>query len=254
MKQTKLLWLFISIATFLFLIPGSHVAAAQHSPGELVEVLSIGPETLIITVKAGEYRITIEDSGQKIAMDGFGYLMTPGKPMLPAKNFLIALPPGARVQSVEVAGTGASQLPGTYRVVPTPPILPMVDPLQYSELVEKMQREWQKNREAVYSTDQAYPKERGKLTGSGTLRKYSYASVSFYPFEYRPQSGRLIYYDAAQIIVNYSLPSPGSDDAQRVEELKWDTLADERASSHYRRLSKLHYRLQPPELEGLFRI
>ena len=64
----------------------------------------------------------------------------------------------------------------------------------------------------------------------GTLRKYSYASVSFYPFSYHPESGRLIYYDGARISINYSLPSPGSSEAQRVEELKWDMVADEKAS------------------------
>ncbi len=187
-------------------------------------------ENLTITVNAGDYQITDGDRGQRIEMEGFGYLMEPGKPLLPAKNFLIALPPGSRVQSVQVEGIGAQQLPGTYRIVSAPPIMPLADPVQYPKLVEKMQGEWQRNKEAVYSSDQAYPKERGKLRGSGTLRKYSYASVCFYPFSYHPQSGRLIHYNCAQIKVRYRLPSPGSLEAQRVEEMKWDTVADERAS------------------------
>lgn len=70
----------------------------------------------------------------------------------------------------------------------------------------------------------------GRLTGSDGLRKYSYASVSFCPFSYYAQSGKLIHYDAAQVTINYSLPSPGGLEAERVEKLKWDTLADERAS------------------------
>jgi len=187
-------------------------------------------ENLTITVNAGDYQITDGDRGQRIEMEGYGYLMEPGKPMLPAKNFLIALPPGSRVQSVQVEGIGAQQLPGTYRIVSAPPIMPLADPVQYPKLVEKMQGEWQRNKEAVYSSDQAYPKERGKLRGSGTLRKHSYAAVCFYPFSYHPQSGRLIHYNCAQIKVRYRLPSPGSLEAQRVEEMKWDTVADERAS------------------------
>jgi hypothetical protein len=230
MKQAKVFRIFISIATFLFLMPGSNVAAAQHLPNEMVEVLSIGPENLTVTVNAGEYRITTGDNGQKIEMEGFGYLFVPGKPMLPAKNFLIALPPGARVQSVEVEVTGASQLPGTYQIMPTPPIMPLVDPLQYQQLLKELQLEWQTNNQATYSTDQPYPEERGKLVGSGSLRKYSYALLSFYPFDYHPQSGILIYYDGAHININYSLPSAGSSEAQRVEELKWDNVANEKAS------------------------
>ena len=193
-------------------------------------VSKVKAENLTITVKAFDYQITDGDRGQRIEMEGFGYLMEPGKPMLPAKNFLVALPPGAHVQSVEVKGIGAKQLTGTYRIVPSPPIMPLIDPVQYPQLVEKMQREWQRNNDAVYSSDQAYPKERGRLKGSGSLRKYSYVSVSFYPFSYHPQSGRLIHYDGAQINVKYRLPSPGSLEAQMAEEMKWDKVADERAS------------------------
>ncbi|NIM98135.1 MAG: hypothetical protein GTO24_08670, partial [candidate division Zixibacteria bacterium] len=104
-------------------------------------------------------------------------------------------------------------------------------------------RQWQKNNQAVYSTDQAYPAERGKLTGSGTLRKYSYASVSFYPFCYHPKSGKLIYNDAAQIRIDYELPPVGSPEAQRINEMKWDDLADQRAQRlfvNYREVEKMY--------------
>jgi hypothetical protein len=200
-------------------------------------------DDLTITVKTCDYQITDGDRGQRIEMEGYGYMMEPGKPMLPAKNFLIALPPGARVQSVQVKGIGATQLPGTYRIQPSPLIMPLVDPGRYSQLVEKMQREWQRNNKVIYGTDQVYPQERGKLNSSGSLRKHSYASVSFCPFSYHPQSGRLVYCDAAHFTISYSLPSPGSSEAQRVEELKWDTTADERASQlfvNYQQVKELY--------------
>jgi len=200
---------------------------------------------LTITVDASDYQIINGDRGQRIEMDGFGYLTGPGKPMLPAKNFLIALPPGAQVQSVEVRGIGAKQLPGTYHITPSPPIMPLADGLQYRELLEELQREWQRNNEVVYSSDQAYPKGRGKLKVSGSLREYSYASVSFYPFSYHPQSGRLIYYDVAQVFINHTLPSPGSDEALRVEELKWDHVADERASRLFINYEEIKHLYQP---------
>ena len=208
---------------------------------------------LTVELRAGEYQITSGDKGEKIEMEGFGSLMVPGKPMLPAKNLLIALPPGARVKSVEVKGIGAKQLPGTYRIEPTPPILPLIDPVQHSELVEKMEREWQTNNQTVYSSDQPFPEERGGLVGSGTLRKYSYASVSFYPFSYHPQSGRLIHYDAAHITVNYDLPSPGSLEAQRIEDMKWDDLADERASKLLINYQEVEDMYQPAEMQSMVR-
>jgi hypothetical protein len=199
---------------------------AESSMAEAIDVLTV-------ELSAKEYQITVGDKGQRIEMKGFGYFMVPGKPLLPAKNFLIALPPGARIQSVEIKGMGETQLPGTYLIMPTPPVLPLADPHQYPEILEKSKREWQYNNEAVYSSDQPYPKERGRLISSGTLRKYAYASVSFYPFSYHPQTGRLIYYNAALVSIKYDVPSPGSSEAQRVEELKWDTLADKKASSQF---------------------
>jgi hypothetical protein len=189
-----------------------------------------GKDIITIQVNSADYEIIDKVEGQVIEMNDFGYLTCPGKPMLPAKNFLIALPPGTRVQSLEVTGIGEKQLPGSYQIVPAPPPIPFLDPVQFSELLDKTRREWEQNKRAVYSTDKAYPAERGELTGSGTLRKYSYASVSFYPFSYQPQSGRLIHYDAAQIKINCDLPSSGSLEARRVQEMKWDQLADQRAS------------------------
>jgi hypothetical protein len=241
MKRKQIILSFVLTISFLMI----EAISANWLSGldAFVWSSSIEAENLTITVKADEYQIIIQDKGQRIEMEEFSYLMAPGKPMLPAKNFLIALPPGARVQSVEVKGIGAAQLPGTYQIIPTPPILPLVEPFQYPELVKKIRREWQINNQAIYSTDQLYPKERGKLVSSGTLRKYSYASVSFYPFSYHPQSGRLIHYDAAQIIINYSLPSPGSPEAQRAEELKWDVVADEKASRlfvNYQEIKELY--------------
>ena len=244
MKRKERIAILVLISFLLFFIAKVASAEGLSGPDAFVTVWSTEAENSTITVKAGDYQIIAQDKGQRIEMEGFGYLLAPGNPMLPAKSFLIALPPGAKVQSVEVKGIGATQLPGTYQIIPTPSILPLVEPFQYPELVKKIQREWQINNQAIYFTDQLYPKERGKLVSSGTLRKYSYASVSFYPFSYHPQSGRLIHYDAAQISINYSLPSPGSPEAQRAEELKWDAVADEKASRlfvNYEQVKELYH-------------
>jgi hypothetical protein len=187
-------------------------------------------DNLTVIVKSNHYRILEGTRGQRIEMEGFGYLMVPGKPLLPAKNFLVGLPPGARVQSVEVRGINPVQLSGTYQISPSPQILPVADPFVNSKILKELQDEWKRNNQSVYSSDQAYPENRGKLMSSGSLRKYSYASVSFYPFSYSPLSGRLIHYDGAEIEIEYELPLSGSLEAHKVELLKWDDLADEKAS------------------------
>ncbi len=178
----------------------------------------------------GEYRVVERGDGQLIEIDGYNYLMVPGKPMLPARNVALALPPGALVRSVDVQGSGVTELPGIYRIVPTSPLLPLVGPGLDPSRTARIWEEYRENREAVYALDKAYPEERGALRGSGTLRKYSYVSVSLYPFSYFPGTGRLVRYDSAVVTVRYSLPSPGSRESAWVEALKQDTAADDRAA------------------------
>jgi hypothetical protein len=185
---------------------------------------------LTLTLNAGDYKIIGDAKGQRIEMENSGYLQVPGEPMLPAQNAFIALPPGAIVRSVDITGTGAVELPDKYDIVPSPATLPLVDPYGNSEYINNINRQWQRNYDAVYYSDRGYPTIRGSKRSSGTLRKYSYVSVSFYPFGYHPQSGRLIYYSSALVTVSYDLPDPGTVEAQKLERLKWDTVADERAA------------------------
>ena len=63
----------------------------------------------------------------------------------------------------------------------------------------------------------------------GNFAKLLLCFGSFYPFSYYPLSGKLIHYDAAEIEIEYELPSYGSVEAQRIERLKWDDKAFERA-------------------------
>jgi hypothetical protein len=218
MKSWQKIVIFLVFISLLFLMSG---------------LTLVNAEGLVVTVKAGQYKIIDGKQGQRIEMKDFKYLLSPGKPLLPSKNFMIALPPGARVQSVDVRGINPTQLSGNFQIIPSPLILPLADPSFYSEIMKKLQDDWKKNNQAVYSSDRVYPENRGKLISSGSLRKYSYASISFYPFSYYPLSGKLIHYDAAEIEIEYELPSYGSLEAQRIERLKWDDKAFEKASRFF---------------------
>jgi hypothetical protein len=158
-------------------------------------------------VRSGSYEFSSGDKGERIVMEGFEYGMEPGKPMLPGRNVLIALPPGARVQKIETTDLGERLLPGIHRIAPAPRIMPLAEMPLRKELMARSLREWQENYRTVYTTDERWPGTTGKLVGSGGLRKYSYASVYVCPFSYRPQSGRLTSYDAVEITVHYDMPS-----------------------------------------------
>ena len=191
----------------------------------------LAAESLTLSVFAPDHRITHTGVYDQIVLDGYGSLLEPGKPILPEKRLYVALPPGARVISVQVTGIGATVLPGSFRIEPAPALQPTASSERagVDELRRRMQAEWQTNYEAVYSSDRPYPESQGRLVASGALRKYAYAAVSFYPFSYSPRSGELIRYTGALIAVDYSLPKPGSSTALQQEIIMWDTAADERA-------------------------
>jgi hypothetical protein len=172
------------------------------------------------TSKSVEFTVSFPDIdeiniiGQRLEIEDFGYLMVPGKPMLPVKNYMFALPPGAKVNSVDFKTGIATQLQGVYDITPVEPFLIPSE--------ENSMEEWRSNYQATYSSDQAYPADVGRMIGSGTLRKYSYVSVSVCPFRYYPKSKLLEYYDSVEITIHYETSN---------EDVKVDTIADEKASN-----------------------
>ncbi|MFH1841911.1 MAG: C25 family cysteine peptidase, partial [bacterium] len=211
---------------------------AQNTPARLLPFLLVAAslltsgacaETLTYNLTAAEYNILPVTGGQKIVMAGFGQLAEPGKPLLPARKFLIALPPGARVRSVEVIGLDAEELAGAYAIAPAPPVLPLSGSVGGGDRVEEARREWRENNSLVYGADQAYPSRVGWFEGSGSLRQYAYVAVTFCPFTYHPLSGRLIHHATARVEIDYTLPAPGSPDAESVAMNNQDRAAAERA-------------------------
>jgi len=194
---------------------------------------------LVISIPFPEdYRIVNSSDGQKIEMKGFNYLIIPGKPLLPSKKVLIALPPDAKVESITIEGLNATQLPGVYNIISTPPIIPLGD-LDLQKY-ESLQKEWRENKEETYLSNQSYPSVMGRFLGIGTLRRYLYASVSLSPFIYYPRLGLLIHYNGARITINYSIQRYLQP---KIEESKIDNLADEGASKlfiNYQQIKDLY--------------
>ena len=102
MKKFKIPCIFV-MALILILGAGSRLCCA---------------DSYQYTLEAGSYEIvTAEDGYQEIKMEGFGQLLTPGKPKLPSKIFSIAIPHGVQVDSVQATGMELTELDGiaTYR-------------------------------------------------------------------------------------------------------------------------------------------
>jgi hypothetical protein len=169
---------------------------------------------LTVTLDAGDYEITEDEEGlQRIIMEDFGSLSQPGEPWLPGRIFHIALPPLAEVYSVTVEGIAPRELPGTYNLAPTPPMLPQMEIDR--EWLQNIKREWENRRRGIYASDNPFPEKVGQYVGTGGLRKYTFARASFCPFVYYPKSGRLTHYPRARITISYSAPGM-TDQVQRL--------------------------------------
>lgn len=192
-----------------------------------VGLKSVHAETYEYTIEAGNYEIADAGNGfQEIKMEGFGWLLDPGKPKLPSKIFSISIPPGAAIESVEATGVGLMDLEGTYRIAPAP----MVSALSATDReIEQTKAEYERIVQEAYASDAPYPTREGEFRQKGAYRKYNLAMVRFSPFYYEAKSGKLYLYSSLNVTIHYSY---SSDVSAEFEGLLEDNIpeAEERAA------------------------
>lgn len=202
-------------------------------------------DLLITFPTVDDYQIFENEFGQKIEVNGYNNLLDPGKPMLPSKTILIAIPPGSSLQSINVQGIGKTLLPETYRIVPSSSPVPygMMEKSDFT--LSKVKLTWQKNYDLVYSSDNAFPPVLGSIICSGTLRKYSYVAITLSPVQYHPKTGRLYIYTSAQITVTYHTPSTDFKTSELLKKMKFDTHADQQAAQLFINYDEIKELYQP---------
>jgi hypothetical protein len=177
-------------------------------------------EYIIFLPDIKKYNFTTNENLQTIEIKNFGYLMTPGKPMLPGKSYLFALPPGSKAISIEYETITKTQIQGTYNIKPVDPFI-LLDNSDIEKY--KSNKEWKKNYESTYSKNQYYPEKQVTITGSGTFRKYSYVQILVCPFSYNPVTRKLYYSDSFHITINHKKTSYENT-------ILHDNIADQKAS------------------------
>jgi len=177
------------------------------------------------TLEAGSYQIVERpDSSVRIVMDDFTHISIPGHPRLPARTFLVVLPPDAEVRSVKVRGENETELLAHYRIEPAPTIgILSSKPEQDTQ----DQAEWARNNQDVYGQDDWYPATAGYYDGIGTLREYRYVRVVYYPFSVRPQSGRLVFRPTLNVEIEFdhAAPEPARYETDRIRAKKVEQAA-----------------------------
>lgn len=114
---------------------------------------------------------------------GDGQLNESGKPMLPLKNIMIALPEGMKATNVRVLSVKEKEIPGTYTIIPAQ--LPQTLDKSMEELV-LVQCDTQ-----AYESSSPYPSKWVEVTGQTDLAGQGVAVITVYPIHYIPSLKRL---------------------------------------------------------------
>ena len=177
-------------------------------------------------------------------MEKFGNLLTPGKPMLPGKTFLIAIPPGAEVTSIDVMGDGEFEIKGNYKIIPAPFVFPMDN---REDLIKEAREVYRKNKTSCYSSNHFYPDKVGWYTGEGALGKYNFVRVTYAPFSYNPKSGKLIFSPRAHITIKYSIASSKNIQFDKFDMSQADNFYEEKAANLFVNCNNIK-KWYPPQL------
>jgi hypothetical protein len=172
------------------------VSPALAAGGQISQVYSFAiPEVETVRIGAESYRrLRLNEAPN-------GGLI--GHPALPGFGAQILLPPGSRVEKIEVRTTGRVWLGrGVY-------VEPVAQPAPLSAGLTGM-LEPEPN-PAIYRSDELVPKELFENTGVHGFRGYSILVLKLHPVQYLPSSGDLFYHPSLEVVVTTS-KSPGATD------------------------------------------
>jgi hypothetical protein len=185
----------------LFLAAGLVLVADATSAGEISHTIRVSPADLDYSWIKGYDLIRLKD----------GHLLAPeGEPLLPVKNLHLALPAGARATSIEVVSVEWEDLPGTYRIAPAQPPVP---------LSKGHTATWVDPDPAVYSSGDFYPAQVVRLVTSGCMAGQPVAALQVYPIQYTPSEKHLRLARSLTVRVLYeSGPQPLGSPGVRLRE------------------------------------
>jgi len=153
------------------------------------------------------YGVSIEKvkGGEKVVAENFSSIGSSGNPDLPVKSMKVLIPASVDPKSVQVSLSGSQsyELPGNHEIAPVPPI---AADIENGEQVE----DWGTGKNIqngkntkIYQANSLYPKNNIELINVGNMRQYKVATVNFYPYQYNPQTKKLIRNSEGDVIVNY---------------------------------------------------
>lgn len=192
----------------LFIAGTSASSVALDIPGKTVKsIISVSPSELSFRTKVEEgitYNI--------IEIPSYTFMTKIGEPMLPVKNIQILIPPDASFDSITIVSSKKEELPGEYLIYPAQPPKPVSNP---DELISaEPEIPFVEPNRTIYSSDQPYPGVLVEYIGDGYLAGYHIVTLSIYPLQWVPKTGKLTLYKEIEYEVGYK---PSTSQAVKVE-------------------------------------
>ncbi len=131
----------------------------------------------------------------------FHLTANPGEPQMPVVRALVAVPPEA-VVSLEILPGVTEALPGSFRLPAAPVPAPLDGDLQPGRFQDSPDPQ-------IYSQDGSYPGEAARITEDAWIRDQRVLRIEFYPFQYLPRQGSLVWRPAIDLRVHFERGAPG---------------------------------------------
>jgi len=175
-------------------------------------------ESISLTLEPGPYEIRTDKDGiDRIIMQGYTPIGSPGDPELPVKVFNLLVPSDIDWNSLrlEVKESRKEPLSGNYRIAAGSPDQGNGEASGAEEILD-----WGRKEKAivdgknikVYDADSYFPDRFAELLPYSQLRKYRFARVAFRPFRYNPVSGSLVLIKETTVFLHFQRAAGTSGD------------------------------------------
>ncbi|HEC83477.1 MAG TPA: hypothetical protein ENI46_03190, partial [Firmicutes bacterium] len=154
------------------------VVSLQASASEMVFTLTFDSSTLGYQEQYLEGRAYLLPD-----LENLDHISTPGHPALPVKSLNIYVPKGKQIKDVSAEVTESVTLPGTYRIMPAQPEVPLDGSIRQA-IAEPDP--------SIYDSATPYPASLLEKAPSGAIAGRKIASFKVYPLQYVPTEGKLI--------------------------------------------------------------
>ncbi|HEC79364.1 MAG TPA: hypothetical protein ENI34_09560, partial [candidate division WOR-3 bacterium] len=159
--------------------------------------LSAGTITRTVFFNRGNLKISRLGEYDVVELNGYPALINPGEPRVPRVVQALLIPAGATPTEVEIVEENWVDIPGTYKVVPAQPDVPLPVPGKTFEMPDF------KPDPRVYGSTQPYPGIKIKINGAGTMNGYRIAHIELFPVRYIPSTGKIQFATSITYRVTY---------------------------------------------------